>query len=184
MEKLLIHLVRDKFPNAEVEKIFIFTAPVKGAGEHERQAKYLRGLETRSPSIEIVRGKFILVPKIWKDMKTGVSMEVDILEEKQTDVNIGCRIVEDAYTETDSFDMCCLVSNDSDMLYPLEAKRRLKQRILLITPRTTNPKSNVPGDLLKHIPQDYRILTIEKELVEDCQLPDKVGRFAKPKEWR
>lgn len=195
MEKLLLEVIRKKFPNAVAEKIIIFTSLVEGEAL-VRQKAYIGALQQHSPCIEMMYGWFKSVPK------TGVIIDgkpqcldsvatVLTREEKLTDVNLACRIVEDAYIEAHggaTYDICCVVTNDSDMAYALDVKRRLGQRILLITPCVAKASKKFrrrsSTELKNRIAEGDGFWFISKKLVQSCELPDPVGSFAKPAEWR
>ena len=211
VEKLLLAVVKNKFPNATAEKILIFTAHILEKSETtetpemadilssklKRQKLYLEALKTHSPStIEIILGSFKYVSKtgnlVIKGEVVNSLAKVRVREEKRTDVNIACRIVEDAYISRDAgaktdYDMCCLVSNDSDIAYALEVKKKLEQRMLLITPlivpRSKKARVYASVELREFIETQDQILTIKRKLVAACQLPDTVGNFSKPAEW-
>jgi len=189
IEKLLLRLVRDKIPNATAEKILVFTGVLRASTvSHRHQQSYLYALEQHSPAVEIVLGHFQSVEKtgiVVRGQGINTQATIKTWEEKCTDVNLGCRIVEDAFStsDEDDYDMGCLVSNDSDFAYALEVKRRLKQKIMLITPRTPQTKTASSARLRMHVPKKDRISTISRELVAACQLPDTVGEYTKPAAW-
>ena len=104
-----------------------------------------------------------------------------IREEKRTDVNLACRMVDDAHTAAGKeFDVACLVSNDSDLAYPLGVKQRLEQQVVLITPQTTYAPSLPVGDLKRLVAGENTILSIGEDLVRRCRLPERVGRWKCP----
>jgi len=199
IEKLLLCLAQKKVPNAAVEKIVLFTA-VTPSRARKRQRTYLSALRKHSPSIEVVKGYFKTVKKTGKVVQgngLGSVVTIETREEKRTDVNLACRIVEDAFScsnedDEDGYDIACLVSNDSDIAYALEVKKRLKQESLLISPIPEKTSENevqgemnprISGALKKLVPEGRRIPAISRELVAACQLPDTVGIYTKPQEW-
>lgn len=190
LEALLLALVRRVEPEASVERILLFAAAVKGDGTpgnaHQRQQLYFEALKAHSKRLEIVHGR---IRERVRDMTLveGHRMaSVVEFEEKGTDVNLACRMVEDAYEAQDQFDVACLVSNDSDLAAPLKVKQRLGQRTMLITPRTTRRDAKVAKELTRLVEREDRILTVPEELVKAHPLPKKVGRLRPPKRrgWR
>ena len=184
LESLLLSLVRQKIPEAQVEKIFLFTARVKGNAS-DRQKIYLNALREHSPCIEIVMGHFNIVEKsgklIKENGKQGLTVKILTREEKGTDVNIACHIVDDAHTVAENnFDVSCLVSNDSDLACALKIKKRLKQRIILIAPRTIDSKNPVAKDIKAKVPKKDRITSIPKSIVKENLLPNPVGKWRSP----
>lgn len=174
LEKLLMLLVRKKIPEARAEKIFLFTSTVMGKGEKpnasDRQQTYFRALRAHSPKIKIILGYFTEHAKSGQCNHCNRIESMTILEEKMTDVNLACQIVYDAHTsDGKSFDISCLVSNDSDLACAIEIKKRLGQRILLIAPKSTT--SQMSRRLIKHVPKKDRIATIKKVEVEQSLLP-------------
>ena len=181
---LLRELLRQKLPGAEVERLVLFSAPVKGRGVEARQKTYFRALQEYNPNLELVLGHFRAVAKhgtLLDGADAGEERRVAIEEEKRTDVNLACRMVDDAHTaDGKEFDVACLVSNDSDLAAALEVKERLEQRTLLITPRTTRQESALSGDLRKLVAKEDIIPAIEEGLVQRCRLPERVGRWKCP----
>ena len=198
LEKLLLETIKQKseipnITNPSVEKILLFTAYVKNSkeGSLDRQKIYLSSLRKHSASIELVLGAFQEVRKNGKIVgrnDEGI-VQIETYEEKQTDVNLACKMVEDAYMKKYSasagsecnFDICCLVSNDADMAYALQVKQNLSQRTLLITPRSEKTQSVIPKKLKEHVPKVDRISVIKKNLVEKCLLPDQIGNYHRPR---
>ena len=184
VEALLRALLRRKLPDAEVERLVLFSAPVKGREVEARQKTYFRALQERSPNLELVLGHFRTVAKhgtLLDGADAGEERRVAIEEEKRTDVNLACRMVDDAHTSAGKeFDVACLVSNDADLAAALGVKRRLGQRTLLITPRTTRQSSLPAGALRRFVAAEDTILTVEGELVRRCRLPERVGRWRCP----
>ena len=118
--------------------------------------------------------------------RAGEIVEIMIREEKCTDVNLACKIVDDAHVlasqddEDKSFDLACLVSNDSDPSSALEIKKRLRQRVILISPRTEDSLSSISSNLKKYTDKKDRIAVVRKTDVENCLLPRKVGKYTPP----
>ena len=197
LEKLFQTILAAHIPNgvAEIEKIFLFTSTVRGEAS-KRQATYFSALKDYSSCIEIVRGHFSertkKGPMVTRDDRgkiidrAGEIVEIMIREKKCTDVNLACKIVDDAHVlasqddEDKSFDLACLVSNDSDLSSALEIKKRLRQRVILISPRTEDSLSSISSNLKKYTDKKDRIAVVRKTDVENCLLPRKVGKYTPP----
>ena len=172
-----------------IERIILFTSDVKG-DDSKRQKIYFSALQAHCSIIEFMKGKIVKKRKSGKDSITGETRTILTREEKQTDVNIACTIVDDAHiwsglsTSERQYDLTCLISNDSDLSHALKIKKRLKQRILLISPMTETSKSRIPASLKENIAKKDRTHFIPLELVKNSLLPNKVGDFTSPKSWR
>lgn len=190
LQALLRALLRQRVPDAEVERVILFTAPLAGGGAAARQRVYFHALQAHCPNLELVLGHFrtsIKQAKLLKGPEAGQFREVAIREEKRSDVNLACRMVADAYTVAGKeFDAACLVSNDADMAAALEVTRQLRQRTMLITPRATHGDSFPSGKLRELVATKDSILTIKEGLVRRCRLPNRVGKWRCPNApgWR
>ena len=184
---LFCELLQPIAPNLEIEKIFLFTAMVQGAAAN-RQKIYVNALQAHyGDGLEVVTGYMTRTQKKGKILgaNTNEIVTVQVYEEKETDVNIACQIVEDAYT-CQEFDISCLVSNDSDIARALMIKKRLKQRVLLICPRTKNSKTSVSNSLKRWVNKKDRIVFIDQNQLIKYRLPDPIGKWHSPKMsgWR
>ncbi len=108
-------------------KVKYFTAHVKprpgDPSQHIRQQVYLRALRT-VPQVEIYLGTFLVsYPKMVVHPVTSPPSFVTVVktEEKGSDVNIATHLLMDAYE--DQFDVAVLVTNDSDLLMPVQVVR-------------------------------------------------------------
>ena len=100
-----------------------FTAIAKNTtrskqGTRQRQELYLKALQAHCDKLEIHYGWFM--SKFQKCGKCGEQYAV--FEEKKTDVNIACQILND--THLYRYDCCYIVSGDSDLVPPLEIVKR------------------------------------------------------------
>lgn len=111
---------------------------------------------------------------------------MEIREEKQTDVNLACKMVADACGPAkDNFDIACLVSNDGDFAAVLKVLESLNQQIILILPiaqvsGTSEGKRGKAKALTKYVPLKNRIYTVDKDLVKDNLLPPEVAGIKPP----
>ena len=194
-----------------IEKLFLFTSTVSGL-DGERQKIYFSALREHSGNrIKIIQGFFrenqIRGPVVVECDDGTITLQkpkVTILkkEEKRTDVNIACKMVDDAHiwdkekiqSGQHRYDITCLISNDSDLASALRVKRILKQRVLLIPPipavftsdHVLRPEWGVSGSLKRYTRRKFIVPYIKREDVEACLLPPKVGEFSAPnaKGWR
>lgn len=186
LEKLLSAIISEKFPDHQTEKIIIFTAKMQGKAAN-KQKIYLKALQEHSPNIEIVYGEFKTRQRWGISHTDGKLHEFDITEEKGTDVNIACRVVDDGHRlakgEEKGFDVACLVSNDGDLASALKVKQQLGQRVILITPRKEKKAKRASSNLKEYTARRDRILTIKKDMVKQCMLPPNVNGLTPPPEW-
>ena len=100
---------------AELVAVKYFTAVTKAAADsQQRQAVYLNALQAHCDKLEIFYGLFLSKSR----RCSSCQRENKLFEEKKTDVNIACEIINDAYL--DRYDLCYVVSGDSDLVPPLE----------------------------------------------------------------
>ena len=177
IEGLLQELLETKLEQPKIEKIIMFTSEVKGTAS-EMQVLYLNTLEDKIDCLDIVWGAHVtrevsglLLPDRDKEAR------VETAEEKGTDVNLACRMVEDAYEKVGrTFDVACLVTNDGDMAAALRVKQRKSQRVILISPRSTKSRSPVSYQLKKYVDRRDVISRINEQTVRNHPIPRKNHR--------
>jgi uncharacterized LabA/DUF88 family protein len=168
-------------PKNQIHRIRYFTAPItprpSDPRQGQRQQTYLRALRT-IPNLSITMGHF-LTSKPWM-MRADLGGKVQVLktEEKGSDVNLASYILTDAY-ESD-YDILAVISNDSDLIYPIDyVKRKLGKIVGII-----NPHEN-PSYQLKTAATFYK--KIRPAVLAACQFPltmkDKDGTFTRPADW-
>jgi len=177
----LAKLCQVLMPKNQINRIRYFTAPVTPRAsdprQGQRQQTYLRALRT-IPNLSITTGHF-LASKPWM-MKADLSGKVQVLktEENGSDVNLASYILTDAY-ESD-YDILVVISNDSDLIYPIDyVKRKLGKIVGII-----NPHEN-PSYQLKTAATFYK--KIRPAVLAASQFPqtmtDKDGTFHRPPDW-
>jgi uncharacterized LabA/DUF88 family protein len=149
-----------------------FTTKLNGNNESTRRQKiYLDAISKHSPSVKIVYGYFIKSRKC-KNCDTKNN------EEKQTDVNIACEIMQDVYE--DNFDIAYLVSGDSDLVAPVKKALALDKIMIIASPPERKSKH-----LIKVASSDFNI---DKNLLKKCQLPDAIPTkrsfLERPEKWQ
>lgn len=160
-----------KSSNVEVG-VKYFTAKLNGNNENVyRQAIYLNALEKHCPKTKIIKGFFTKARKCKHcDVKNN--------EEKQTDVNIACEIMQDCCE--DNFDIAYLVSGDSDLVAPV--REVLKSGKIMIIAFPPNRKSKE----LIEVSTNY--FDIKEYRLKKCQLPDEISTkrnpLRRPEKWQ
>ncbi|WXT99673.1 MAG: D-alanine--D-alanine ligase [Catillopecten margaritatus gill symbiont] len=155
-----------------LEKTKFFTAKLNGNNKAvNNQKTYLSALTKHCKNTNIIYGYFS------KARKCKFCNHKNFVE-KQTDVNIACEMIKDAYL--DNFDIAYLVSGDSDLLYPIEEIKRLGKHIIIASP--THRKSKKLNEIA------HGSFEITGNYLEDNQLPNYIktvrGFITKPLKWQ
>ena len=183
-------------PGRNIAYIRYFTARVTPR-PHDKQAPvrqdaYLHVVRSM-PNVTLHEGHFVdretLLPQFPFAYRNAVyptdppqNVQVMRSEEKKTDVNIATWLLVDGYE--DMFDEAILVSNDSDLVLPIEmAITKLGKQVGIINPQKR-------GKVSRHLEKVAPVLLreINKSAMRACQLPDPVilpnGRKVyKPASW-
>ena len=193
LQGVLQELLEQVLKNPEIEKIIMFTSTVtEPAAKH--QGIYLNALkhhidhfeqEQGTTRIRKKRGKPISNTECYKlreNAKTPLKLvTIETREEKCTDVNFACRVVVDAYEEAGkTFDIACVVTNDMDIMSALKAKRRLNQRVILISPMTETNEHRISKKLKNLVQEGDHIRSIRKKLLLKHPLPVPVDQYYPP----
>ncbi len=154
-------------PGQSLAAVRYFTTRIKGPDDsRRRQEIYLEAITVGRDRLTIDYGHFLE-----KQMACRACGAVWMRhEEKKTDVNIACRLLEDAMD--DLYELAIIVSGDSDLVPPIEIVKRRKsaKRLIVAFP---------PGrfsDALKRTAHGYIALG-ERKLAR-AQLPDEVTNSA------
>ena len=136
----LAELCRRELPHDSIHRIRYFTALVvprpHNPQQGVRQQTYVRALETLA-NLTIDYGIF-LTSTVWMmrhNPPPGTNPMVQVVktEEKGSDVNIATRLLCDAYAG--DFELAVVISNDSDLVMPIEVVRRqLKRPVGVLNP--------------------------------------------------
>jgi hypothetical protein len=183
------------------------SSPPYDPQQTQRQETYIRALEDCIPELEVILGKF-RPRKFWAPLANGyphtqvprshrndswqmksvvhgqrtdshVSAFVTRPEEKQSDVNLGVHMVQDAWEL--NYQAAVVLSNDSDLKEPMHiVKDRLARQVILLTPPKFRRHRH--ADLLLNATDARTIGTTE---LAASQLPDPTpGRHIhKPASW-
>lgn len=182
-------------PKSTISCVRYFTATVKGHPRDpdapNRQNIYVRALRTlRTVAIHkegwfsthpIVLPQFPLAYPFGDKTRKPYRLQVQKSEEKRTDVDLATHLLVDCFD--DAFDEAVVISNDSDLVLPIEIVRdRFNKRIGVINP---HPPSKMSGHLIKA--SSFHLRTINKSALAACQLPptltDATGTITKPTSW-
>jgi uncharacterized LabA/DUF88 family protein len=175
-------LCRIMLPRDTINQIKYFTALVNprptDPGQLTRQQIYLRALQT-IPNLEIIYGHF-LTHEIMMPLAPPKSGYVKVIktEEKGSDVNLALHLLSDGYKN--AYDVAAIVSNDSDLLLPVQfVKKELGKKIGILNPQKHPSKVLIANaDFVKNIRQGV----LSKSLFPTT-LTDSQGTFTKPATW-
>jgi hypothetical protein len=157
-------------PKNDIQAIKYFTALVSArpgdADQPLRQQLYIRALKT-IPNIEIIYGHYLThVVRMPKATPPGAKQEyVQVIktEEKGSDVNLATHLVHDAHLNR--FDIAVVISNDSDLLAPIQLIRpQLSKKVGVL-----NPQQNPSRAILPHV--DF-FKQIRSGVLRESQFPD------------
>ena len=172
------------FPKNDIAEIHYCTAIVTDAPwdpqQSIRQQTFIRALETTG--VEVHYGSFqsnvVRMPLAEPPAKGSRLVEVIKTEEKGSDVALGALLVSHGYQKR--FDAAIVVSNDSDLMMPIEiVSRDLRRPVGLL-----NPHPYFSAKLVK-------VATFKRKLregvLEAAQFPDELedanGTIRKPSTW-
>jgi uncharacterized LabA/DUF88 family protein len=177
----LMALARLLLPKNEIVSLCLFTAKVKSRPDDPlqalRQHTYFRALVS-TPGLEIIYGHFLSSEVTM--MKADFSAKVTVLktEEKGSDVNLASRLLIDAYENR--YEAAAVISNDSDLAYPVKHIKTLGKTAIIINPHSRN------SVVLQRLADFHR--SIRESDLARCQFPDtmrdRVGAFSRPESWR
>lgn len=188
----LEQLAEQLFPEYRVLRVRYFTAIIKilpgaDARSPQRQQAYIRALQTL-PRTTVHLGRFRIDkrkmpahPTTFEPDGSPTQVWVKKTEEKGSDVALASYLLLDA-VKADA-DLYGVVSNDSDLVTPLDlVKRELGRSIALVTPmepkRASNELRQLGPSLHRHVTEDLLALS---QLPE--RLRDEKGEIHRPVEW-
>jgi hypothetical protein len=170
--------------NSILNEIKYFTALINSSPidpqKPFRQQIYLRALQT-IPNLTIYEGRFLthtVRMPLANPTPTQKTVEVIKTEEKGSDVNLASQLLIDGMRG--KYDMAVIISNDSDLLMPIEfITGDLKLPVGIL-----NPQKNPSRVLLQKVTW---IKPIRSGVLASSQFPptltDQHGTFYKPKSW-
>lgn len=174
-------LCRLLLPRDDIRQIKYFTALVKprptDPDQRTRQETYLRALAT-IPNLSIYLGYF-LSHEVTMALADGRGFaKVIKTEEKGSDVNIATHLLADGFRN--EYDLAVIVSNDSDLLSPIQfVTQELGKPVGIL-----NPQKHPSAALAPHV---MFFKQIRAGALAQCRFPplltDRNGAFAKPASW-
>jgi hypothetical protein len=175
--------LRSQIPrDYEIERIRYFTAHIKpGDGSKaRRQKRYLRALRT-TPVVVTQLGSYEThrdeLP-LCDEPKTKVC--VIRHEEKRSDVNLACRMILDAFVANPPIEAAVVVSNDSDLLFPIKTLRKKGIPVGVLNPHPEKPSGEMQDNA-----SFYRLVEASKVLGAQfpLEMEDDAGVFPIPDRW-
>ncbi len=176
---------RCMLPAHDILRINYYTARVgrrtNDPGQSIRQETYLRALNTL-PTVRTHFGHFlshpVRMPLAAPPLDGSKFVLVRKTEEKGSDVNLATHLLADAYES--AFDLAILVTNDSDLLAPVELVRnRLGKNVGVLNPHKHGAKVLAKAASF--------VRAIRPGVLRANQLPDELvdanGTFRKPAGW-
>ncbi len=160
-----------------LEAVKYFTASTKSnAKTRARQEIFLKALKSHCDKLEIIDGRFLSKTRQCR----ACGDKYKYYEEKKTDVNIACQILNDAHL--DNYDCCYIVSGDSDLVPPVEIVKQLflDKKVIIASPPKRKSRE------LCNVAHGY--FAISKLKIQTNQLPQVVintrgAKLEKPKHW-
>jgi uncharacterized LabA/DUF88 family protein len=185
---LLGSILRVQSPSTELMAVKLFTASIKARYARRGQASvvaqntYHRALIARG--VQIIQGRFTLYPErvprysLGKPPNRDDRLEVWLLGEKQTDVQLALHVYRDAVSGT--CEQVLLCTNDSDLAPAIEFIKSdcPKATVGIVLPRPPELKASKSKTLqdLAHWTRDH---ILDEELAAN-QLPERVQTGKKP----
>jgi uncharacterized LabA/DUF88 family protein len=167
-------------PRNDVVRVKYFTAIVKSSFADPtkpiRQQTFLRALAT-IPNVEIFLGSF-QTHRVMRPRADGTGpVEVIDTKEKGSDVNLATELLVDGFTGL--YDVAAIISNDSDLVAPIQAVRKLGKAVGIINP---HQRQSVELGRCASFVKQVRTWALEQSLLPPV-LTDFNGEIHKPEGW-
>jgi uncharacterized LabA/DUF88 family protein len=115
-------------------------------------------------------------PRIRQPVRDAIRCEVHAMEEKGSDVNLAVHLLNDAWN--DAFGAAVVVSNDTDLITPIEMVTRERGKTVVIAcpdrSRSASPKLAAVASSVRHI---------RPPMLAAAQFPVVMGTIRKPATW-
>jgi len=179
--------IRNYCPGSQVEVRYFTTKMIGGSkSRRQRQELHLHAMRTVAKA-EIICGEQVRRDLTCPDCKTAIRCRCGCEQrytEKQTDVNIALRILEDAIYE--DFDRAYLVSADTDLIPALLAglRRSVKTRFFVLRPQQIW-RTDLFHEMAQRFPN--RISVQDLELRHLVRFPEQIAAelgMPFPRHWR
>ena len=178
----LAEMCRLLLPTDNIQRIKYFSARVSSRpndpAQPIRQAIFWRALRT-IPNLDIIEGSFLSHEVMMPRSPVGSGyVKVIKTEEKGSDVNLATHLLLDGFRN--DYELAVIVSNDSDLLLPIQAvTEQFSKPVGLL-----NPQKNPSVKLLPHV---LFVKNIRMNVLRNSQfqqvLTDGIGKFSKPNTW-
>ncbi len=172
-------------PGYDITRVRYFTAIVKdrpnNPNQAQRQLTYIRALEASIPCLTVHRGQF-LESQVYARLvhPPPTSKLVHKSEEKGSDVNLGAFLLLDTFKE--EYDVAAVISNDTDLLTPIEmVQTEFRKRILVFNPHK-QPSPRMQSAVKSGDYRDIRVGWLVSSQLPNT-LTDAVGTITKPPSW-
>jgi uncharacterized LabA/DUF88 family protein len=177
----LFLLFQKLLPKNEIHRIRYFTALVTPRADdpqqRNRQEIYLRALRT-IPCLSIHYGRYLSSKTRMRRADGNGTVEVLKSEEKGSDVNLASYLLIDAYRS--DCDIAVIVSNDSDLAFPIEhIRRQLGKTVGLLNPHQRPSRELLP---LANFYKPIRTGSLAASQSPQ-KLADALGEFHRPLNW-
>jgi hypothetical protein len=181
----LAKLCQLTLPSFHVNRIRYFTALIRPRADNpqkaQRQQVYLRALQT-IPRLSIHHGHYLssVSRKLLANPPPNGPRTVEVLntEEKGSDVNLATLLLCDGFDG--DYEMAIVISNDSDLVMPIEiVRRKLGLEVGIL-----NPQKN-PSRALRGAATFYRPIRVGALSASQFPLTlhDPQGRITRPPTW-
>ena len=169
-------------PRDTIHQIKYFTALVnpraKDRDQRTRQQTYLRALHT-IPNLEVIFGHF-LTHEVMMPLAPPQKGYVKVIktEEKGSDVNLALHLLSDGYKNV--YDVAAVVSNDSDLLSPIQfVNKELGKPVGILNPQKHPSRVLIANTtFVKNIRKNVLAKSLFTETLTDAK-----GTFSKPSGW-
>lgn len=181
VQRLISRNRRWSAAGARVERIVYCTALVSGQVDpsaHSRQQAYLGALGF-NPAVHIELGTFVTRPARGASTKDGTFAEIEVQEEKGSDVNVASHLLIDLHTG--QIDAAILMTNDSDLRLPAAHARSLVP-VGTVNPRGRRTAAHLLGDRDEG-PGGHWWYRLTASDFRSCQLPAIVRSHRRPPGW-
>ena len=160
---------------SQLVQVKFFTAMITGNTEKcNRQKHYLEALKANSTHLTIIKGHYLT--KGFNCRKCNYHNET--FEEKQSDVNLSCELLEDTYENR--FDIAYVVSGDSDLTMPVSKVVARSKPVII-----ANPPARKSQALIRAASSNF---SINIRRLRSCILPVQFntenGRYKMPEKWQ
>lgn len=171
------------------QDVYLRALTLSGAVDELAMGNYVTRTSTAPLATADKRGKPILTKPKWPIMVKGESgiaqpnavfmASVARREEKGSDVNVASHLLIDVLDHR--IDAALVVSNDSDLAYPLQ-EVRLRVPLGLVNPTLGQTAGKLKGEMIDGV-GDHWWYRLKYEDLSNAQLPAQIGHLTRPVGW-